>query len=195
MSRWEAAFRPLSTINTLGSGFNYPAGVAVDGAGDVFVSDMSNIKEIVAVGGSIPTSPTIVDLGTGCGTPAAVAVDASGRVFDGCPITDVTGAVVELDYAEPPSLNFAPTKVGILSSDSPQTVAVFNDGNATLTFPVPAAGDNPSLSSSFLLDSASTCAQTTSSSSTAFTLAAGKAAIWPSTLSRWRAAALAGALC
>jgi hypothetical protein len=32
------------TIVTLGSGFNYPVGVTVDGAGNVFVADYGNIE-------------------------------------------------------------------------------------------------------------------------------------------------------
>ena len=39
-----------STVNTLGSGFSYPTGVALDVFGDVFVADSGNgaVKEIVA---------------------------------------------------------------------------------------------------------------------------------------------------
>ena len=78
-----------------------------------------------------------------------MAVDASGNVF--VPDRD-HNRVVKLDYADPPSLTFAKTTVGVESSDSPQTVTVSNNGNADLTFPVPAAGRNPSISSGFTLD-------------------------------------------
>ena len=42
-----------TTVNTLGSGFNTPEGVAVDGSGNVYVADFGNnaVKEIVAAGG------------------------------------------------------------------------------------------------------------------------------------------------
>jgi streptogramin lyase len=68
---------------TLGSGFSEPTGVAVDGSGNVYVADFGNsaIKEIVAVNGSIPASPTINTLGSGFLAPFTVAVDASGNVF------------------------------------------------------------------------------------------------------------------
>ncbi len=70
-------------IRTLGSSFSSPFGVAVDGSGNVFVADAGNnaVKEIVAVGGSIPTSPTINTLGNGFSSPYGVAVDGSGNVF------------------------------------------------------------------------------------------------------------------
>jgi len=49
------------TIVTLGSGFSDPRGIAVDSAGDVYVSDFGNkaVKEILSVGASIPASPTM----------------------------------------------------------------------------------------------------------------------------------------
>ena len=71
-------------VTTLGSGFNHPIGVAVDRSGNVFALDKSNnsveLKEIVAVNGSIPASPTVNTL-SGLYAPAGVAVDGSGNVF------------------------------------------------------------------------------------------------------------------
>jgi DNA-binding beta-propeller fold protein YncE len=67
---------------TLGSGFNLPAGVAVDNSGNVYVADsgLHAVYEIVAVNGSIPTSPTIRTL-SDFTDPAGVAVDSSGNVY------------------------------------------------------------------------------------------------------------------
>ena len=50
-----------TTVNTLGSGFNSPIGVAVDGSGNVFVADTGNnaVKEIVAAGGTTSNPGTV----------------------------------------------------------------------------------------------------------------------------------------
>ena len=70
---------------TLGAGFSNPSGVAVDRSGDIFVADDGNnaVKEIVAVGGLIPASPTINTVGSGFTGPLSVAVDSGGNVFVG----------------------------------------------------------------------------------------------------------------
>ena len=67
---------PNGTINTIGSGFNEPRGVAVDAAGDVFVADSGNraVYEVLPNG-------TINTIGSGFDFPAGVAVDAAGDVF------------------------------------------------------------------------------------------------------------------
>jgi sugar lactone lactonase YvrE len=78
----EINFLP-GTLSTLGSGFYQPGAVAVDASGDVFVADTFNdaIKELVAVGGSIPASPVIRTLSSSFLQPYGVAVDGSGNVF------------------------------------------------------------------------------------------------------------------
>ncbi len=61
-----------------------PNVVAVDASGNVFVTDSSlpqAVKEILAVNGSIPASPTIRTLGSGFAGLAGVAVDGAGNVF------------------------------------------------------------------------------------------------------------------
>jgi large repetitive protein len=70
------------TINTLGAAFIQPIGIAVDGAGNVFVADQSGlVQEMVAINGTIPASPTINTLGSGFTSPSGVAVDGAGNVF------------------------------------------------------------------------------------------------------------------
>jgi len=74
----------------LATALDKPYGLAVDSSGDVFVADLGTIvtgdpevKEIIAVNGSIPDSPSIVDLATSFGfdRPYSLAVDSSGNVY------------------------------------------------------------------------------------------------------------------
>ena len=168
-----------SQVNPVGSGFSYPTSVAVDASGNVFVADFYNsaVKEIVAVNGVVSSTSQVNPLGSGFSYPYGVAVDASGNVF----VADYgNSAVTEIDWAHPPSLIFAPTSVGSTSSDSPQTVTVANIGNAALTFPVPASGNNPSIASNFSLDSSgSTACPLVTSGSSAGTLPAGASCTLP----------------
>jgi sugar lactone lactonase YvrE len=71
------AFGPGVQTTLPASGLTNPYGVAVDGAGDVFVSDPSNTRvvEIPAGGGPQTT------VGSGLGSPFGLAVDGAGDVF------------------------------------------------------------------------------------------------------------------
>jgi len=79
----QAQTAHFGAVVTLGSGFVTPTGVAVDGSGNVFVSDFGNsqVKEIMAVNGRIPDSPVINTLGSGFANPFTVAVDGAGNVY------------------------------------------------------------------------------------------------------------------
>jgi sugar lactone lactonase YvrE len=70
-----------TTVTPLGTGFSTPKGVAVDGAGNVFVADSGNnaVKEILAAGGYTTVTP----LGTGFtfSGPTGAAVDGNGNVY------------------------------------------------------------------------------------------------------------------
>lgn len=162
-----------SVINTLGSGFSLPHGIAVDGNGNVYVADegSSAIYELLAVDGSIPASPVVNMLGSSLNSPGGVAVGSSGNVFIG---NSGHSSVVELNFSAPPSLTFATAAVGTTSADSPQTVTVENFGNATLSFPIPTGGNNPSTPANFTLNSsgASACPVVSSTSSATGELAA-----------------------
>jgi sugar lactone lactonase YvrE len=120
-----------SCVTTLATGLPSPGGLAVDAAGDVYFSqavpDAAGVYEMQAVGGSVPASPTIVPLiihYVGIG----VALDGPGNVYFGA-----GDSLLKLDTVDPPSLTFASTDVGSTSTDSPQTVPVFNIGNGDLT--------------------------------------------------------------
>ena len=60
---------------TLASGLTNPHGVAVDAAGNVYVSSDNQVAEYPVGGG------TAIQMGTGYRTPQSVAVDASGTVY------------------------------------------------------------------------------------------------------------------
>jgi hypothetical protein len=89
------------------------------------------------------------------------ASEASGHVtvFPGNPSTST-------------SLSFLSSDVGVKSTDSPQSVTFYNEGNAALVVAVPGTGNNPSIATGFAYDSGSSCQQLSTSSS-AYSLTAG----------------------
>ncbi|MES2220945.1 MAG: NHL repeat-containing protein, partial [Acidobacteriota bacterium] len=122
-----------STVKSLGSGFNHPEGVAIDGSGNVFVADLGNnaVKEMLAVGGSIPASPTIKAVGSGFSQPTAVAVDGSGNVFVADTLNNVVKQIVAgTGGAAAGTVNSSST-VKILGNgfSEPDGVAVDSSGN------------------------------------------------------------------
>ena len=65
------------TTISIGSGFNYPYGVAVDANGNVFVADLSNhaVKKIA------PDGVTVTTISSAFSSPIALALDASGNIY------------------------------------------------------------------------------------------------------------------
>jgi sugar lactone lactonase YvrE len=109
------AFGP-GTQTTMGSSLSVPTGVAVDGAGNVFIADTLNNRVVkVPAGGGAQTT-----LGSGLNNPYGVAVDGAGDVF----IADtLNNRVVEV-----PAGGGIQTTVGSGLS-SPYDVAVDGAGN------------------------------------------------------------------
>ena len=141
-----------STI-AVGNG-GVPFGVAVDGSGNVYVAYTDN-NGIGQVFKETPTEAGYVQSiiqTSGLNQPMGIAVDGSGNVYIG---NSGYYSVLKEDLADPPSLAFATTGVG---TDSPQTVTVENVGNAALTFPIPTTGSNPSIATSFTLNSSGSSA-------------------------------------
>jgi sugar lactone lactonase YvrE len=179
-----------TTVNTLGAGFNAPVGVALDPSGNVYVVDAydSELGEILATGG-YATINTLAQPNS----PEGLALDGSGNVYV---VADGTATVLKVDLADAPSLSFTPTVISTVSSDSPKIVTVENNGNASLTFDVPASGNNPSISgSAFTVDSSGTsaCPLITSMSS-AGTMAAGSFCLLPVTFTAMAEGANTGTL-
>ncbi len=161
-----------------GQSLHFPYGVAVDAAGDLFIADADNrVVEVPAGGGAAAAIAPAVN-GVAIDDPIGIGLDAAGNLFIADSLND---RVVEVERGQPPSINFAATAAGTLSSDSPQTVAIQNVGNAALTFPVPAAGVNPSISTNFTLNEnvAGACPAVTAGAAQPATLAAGTACLLP----------------
>ena len=64
-----------TSTTTLGSGFNIPAGIAVDAAGNIYIGDQNNnvVKKIPGGTG------TPITIATGFSTPDGIAIDAAGQ--------------------------------------------------------------------------------------------------------------------
>ena len=158
-----------TTSTSLGGGFSEPFGVAVDLNGNVFVADGSSnaLKQIPP---GCTSASCVITLNASLKLPYGLALDGSGNLFVADNGND---RLVKLDYADPPSLSFATTVVGQTSSDSPQTVTMTNDGNASLLFTSTALNTaDPLISAGFTLGGSSTCLRVIGSPSNA-PLAAG----------------------
>jgi sugar lactone lactonase YvrE len=126
----QIAFTP-GTQSIPGSGFNAPKGVAVDGAGNIFVADTGNsaVKEIFAAGGY-----TVVrTLGSGFSAPQGIAVDGAGNVF----VADTGNAAVkelpvEFGYSIVNTLEGRPSGLPLVY---PTAVSVDGSGNVYVEDP------------------------------------------------------------
>jgi sugar lactone lactonase YvrE len=181
----SAAGYTESTVES--SSLNNPNGVAVDGNGNIYVSDTGHdrvLKESPLTSGYNEST-----IASGLSLPADVALDGDGNVY----ISDTSSRLIlKVDLADPPSLTFAGTTVGSLSTDSPQTVIVENIGNAAMSFPIPSTGNNPSIMANFTLDSGgdSACPLVGSGSFQPATLAAGASCELPISFAPGSAGAL-----
>lgn len=115
-----------------------PQYVAVDQNGNVYFTDSgtssnfqnNSIKEILAVNGSIPASPTVIQLGSGLFYPQGVAVDQHGNVF----VADTENNEVKEMLAVNGSVPTSPTIVTLGSGFYfPEGVAVDGSGNVYVT--------------------------------------------------------------
>jgi DNA-binding beta-propeller fold protein YncE len=170
----ETLFSGTYTQSTVVSGLNNPDGVAVDGSGNLYILDGSGIVYKEALSGGSYTQSLIA---SGLSFPQGVAVDGSGNVYISYLGAASANSVIKEDLADAPSLSFATATIAGSTDtmDGALTVTIANNGNSALSFPIPASGSNPAISTNFTLDSASigTCPLTGSISSTAGMLAAG----------------------
>ena len=119
---------------------NNPEGVAVDPAGDIYISDAGSqvIRKVNISDGTISTIAGTaaagfsgdggVATGATLNAPAGILLDETGNLY----VADSQNAAVrKVDMADAPTLTFANTQVGAASAA--QNVAVMNLGNAALT--------------------------------------------------------------
>jgi len=156
---------PTSTPQAaLTVGLNNPAGLAVDGAGDLYIADFSNdlIEQVnlagelvvVAGGGTIvPTSTVQSSLTASLGNIEGVEVDGAGNIFiaDGQNIGNGNNMVEKVTTVGAP-LNFPYTNVG--STSVPQSLKLTNIGNKSLTL------SSVSATTDFPLQTSGTCTVT-----------------------------------
>ena len=109
-------------IASLGGDFITPQGVAVDGAGNVYISDAVNnaVKEMPA---GCHSSSCVTTLGGGFSLPTGVAVDGAGKVY----ISDAANNAVKEMPADCHSSGCVTTLGG--GFDNPTGVAVDGAGN------------------------------------------------------------------
>src|ERR1700722_11791442 len=76
-----AHFASAQTI--VATGLNTPYGLTRDSNGNIFFADNggNSVKEVLAVNGVIPASPTVRTLATGFNYPVNAGVDMNGNVF------------------------------------------------------------------------------------------------------------------
>ena len=124
----QVIFPSNSAVSTLGSGFTYPNGVAVDGSGDVFVAVSFNnaVKEIVAVNGVVSSSSTVNTVGSGFSNPSGLAVDGSGNVYVAVSFNNAVKEIVAVNGVVSSSSTVKTLGSGFIN---PTGVAVDANGN------------------------------------------------------------------
>ncbi len=136
MKEIPAGCASSACVKTLGGGFNGPRSVAVDGSGNVYVSDNGNdaVKEMTP---GCTSSACVTTLGGGFNGPRGVAVDASGNVYVSDYSTASNGAIKEIPASCTASscvmtLNAAVSYPEGVAVDASGNVYVANSGNGTV---------------------------------------------------------------
>ena len=110
-----------------------PKGLAIDGGGNIFVTDDTNntVKEVLSVNGTIPATPSVLTLGNGFAfsQPSGIAVDRFGNVY----IADSGALAVREILASSGYTSVQTLGSGLPSIPiSPQSLAVDSAGNIYL---------------------------------------------------------------
>jgi sugar lactone lactonase YvrE len=137
---------PDGTATVISTGsyqLQHPTAVAVDSAGTLYITDV-NTEQLSAVIVKVAATGevSLVDTGTySLKLPTGLAFDRNGALYVadvGGPTPENPGAlgarILKIDFSSMRALTFAKTNTGLSSTDSPQTVAIFNRGNQPLQF-------------------------------------------------------------
>ena len=129
---------------------NYPVGVAVDGAGNLYIGDVSNnlirkvtagiITTVAGDGTGGYTTDNIAATSAEMDGPQNIVVDGAGNLY----IADYFNNRVRMVTAAAAAVSFASTAVG--ASSTAQLVTMVNNGNASLSVSSLAASANFNLS-------------------------------------------------
>lgn len=145
-------------------GLDAPLNLLVDPAENLYVGDtglntgtptiyQAHIADILA--GQYATTYNLFPMSTTIASYPldGLAMDAAGNFY--VTDNDPNGSIYQINLLTD-TVNFAPTALGTVSADSPQSVWLANTGNASLAITVPGVGQNPSLSNNFLLGAGGT---------------------------------------
>jgi len=153
---------------------NAPRELFVDSAGNLFIADTGDnrIRKVSAGSGDIATvagngnAGYVADLvaatGTDLNQPTGFSLDSAGNLY----IADMANNRVRAVAVSQSALTY-PTNTAVGASDAtddPQSARLSNIGNSNLIIAPPSSGSNPSVSSYFSLDAATTCPELTPSS-------------------------------
>jgi hypothetical protein len=130
----QVAFNAASTaVTTLGGGFTFPKGGAVDGAGNVYVADGSNAA-VYEIPAGCASASCVLTLGGGFTSPGSVAVDGVGNVYivDGSAIESMPQGCASASCV---------TQIGSVTGGS--FLAVDMAGNLFTNGDVPPLGQSP----------------------------------------------------
>ncbi|MBV8147849.1 MAG: hypothetical protein JO092_02015 [Candidatus Eremiobacteraeota bacterium] len=128
---------PDGTITTIGSGFGYPNGVAVDTLGNVYVADTHNnaIKKVAPNGSLTP-------IGSAFNGPYGVAVDSSGDVYVADTFNNAVKVVAPNGTITCVPATFTLSNCGTAGFSSPSGVAVEPNCSANCNVYVADDGNN-----------------------------------------------------
>ena len=130
------------TLLISGNGLSNPHGVAIDPAGNLYVTNHSGTPHIIRYAAGTYAPTTLAAQGA-----SGITIDAAGNLY-----TTDDNAFYSYQRNAAAPFTFASTSVGSESADSPKSATFENDGNAGLTISALATTN-----SSFALDKTSTC--------------------------------------